>query len=74
MQGVFKGLRPVTIGLIASAALLLMNADNFGETPEHLQSRRTENCRKRMRRRSLAVGAAHMHRTIAAVRIAERRL
>ena len=36
VQGVFKGLRPVTIGLIASAALLLMNADNFGETPEHL--------------------------------------
>lgn len=30
IQGIFKGLRPVTIGLIASAALLLMNGDNFG--------------------------------------------
>lgn len=30
IRGIFKGLRPVTIGLIASAALLLMNGDNFG--------------------------------------------
>lgn len=30
IQGIFKGLRPITIGLIASAALLLMNGDNFG--------------------------------------------
>ncbi len=33
VRGVFKGLRPVVIGLIASAALLLMNAENFGSTP-----------------------------------------
>lgn len=32
IKGIFKGLRPVTIGLIASAALLLMNGDNFGTT------------------------------------------
>ena len=30
IKGIFAGLRPVTIGLIASAALLLMNGDNFG--------------------------------------------
>lgn len=30
--GVFAGLRPVVIGLIASAALLLMNSANFGST------------------------------------------
>lgn len=30
IRGIFKGLRPVVIGLIASAALLLMNAENFG--------------------------------------------
>ncbi|MCH5215765.1 MAG: chromate transporter [Muribaculaceae bacterium] len=29
VQGVFTGLRPVVVGLIASAALLLMNKDNF---------------------------------------------
>ncbi len=32
LKGVFKGLRPVVIGLIASAALLLMNSANFGST------------------------------------------
>lgn len=32
LKGVFKGLRPVIIGLIASAALLLMNSANFGST------------------------------------------
>ncbi|MDE6463416.1 MAG: chromate transporter [Muribaculaceae bacterium] len=32
LKGVFKGLRPVIIGLIASAALLLMNSSNFGST------------------------------------------
>lgn len=32
IKGIFRGLRPITIGLIASAALLLMNADNFGQT------------------------------------------
>lgn len=30
IRGIFMGLRPVVIGLIASAALLLMNAGNFG--------------------------------------------
>lgn len=32
VKGVFSGLRPVTVGLIASAALLLMNTANFGST------------------------------------------
>lgn len=32
VKGIFAGLRPVTIGLIASAALLLCNAENFGHT------------------------------------------
>ena len=32
VKGVFAGLRPVVVGLIASAALLLMNSANFGET------------------------------------------
>ena len=31
VRGIFMGLRPVVIGLIASAALLLMNGENFGE-------------------------------------------
>ncbi len=30
IKGMFKGLRPVVPGLIAAAALLLMNSDNFG--------------------------------------------
>ncbi len=30
IQGIFSGLRPVVVGLIASAALLLMNSENFG--------------------------------------------
>ena len=30
IQGALAGLRPVVVGLIASAALLLMNSDNFG--------------------------------------------
>ena len=30
VKGVFTGLRPVVVGLIASAALLLMNRANFG--------------------------------------------
>ena len=30
VEAVFKGLRPVVVGLIASAALLLMTEDNFG--------------------------------------------
>ncbi|MDO4511567.1 MAG: chromate transporter, partial [Bacteroidales bacterium] len=32
IKGAFMGLRPVVVGLIASAALLLMNEDNFGST------------------------------------------
>lgn len=30
IQGAFVGLRPVVVGMIASAALLLMNSENFG--------------------------------------------
>lgn len=30
IKGIFSGLRPVVVGLIASAALLLMNEANFG--------------------------------------------
>lgn len=30
IRGIFSGIRPVVIGLIASAALLLMNGENFG--------------------------------------------
>lgn len=36
VKGVFTGLRPVVVGLIASAALLLMNSANFGSTPEEV--------------------------------------
>lgn len=36
IKGVLSGLRPVVVGLIASAALLLMNHDNFGTTPLEL--------------------------------------
>lgn len=32
VKGIFAGLRPVVVGLIASAALLLINSANFGET------------------------------------------
>lgn len=32
VKGVFMGLRPVVVGLIASAAMLLMNSANFGST------------------------------------------
>ncbi len=39
IKGIFMGLRPVTVGLIASAALLLMNGENFGyETVDVLAS------------------------------------
>lgn len=31
-KSIFSGLRPVCVGLIGSAALLLMNKDNFGNT------------------------------------------
>jgi chromate transporter len=30
VESVFKGLRPAVIGLLAAAALLLMNEENFG--------------------------------------------
>ena len=30
VESVFMGLRPTVVGLVASAALVLMNADNFG--------------------------------------------
>lgn len=30
IEGIFRGLRPVVVGLIASAAILLMNGANFG--------------------------------------------
>lgn len=33
VKGIFSGLRPVVVGLIASAALLLMNSANFGSAP-----------------------------------------
>lgn len=33
IKGIFSGLRPVVVGLIASAAIMLMNAANF--CPEH---------------------------------------
>ena len=35
IKGAFMGLRPVVVGLIASAALLLMNQDNFGTESTH---------------------------------------
>lgn len=39
IKGIFSGLRPVVVGLIASAALLLMNSENFGDTtPEVIKS------------------------------------
>lgn len=39
VKGIFTGLRPVVVGLIASAALLLMNPENFGyETGETIVS------------------------------------
>lgn len=39
IRGIFHGLRPVVVGLIASAALVLMNTENFGtETREILIS------------------------------------
>lgn len=39
IKGIFMGLRPVVVGLIASAALLLMNGENFGtETTDLIKS------------------------------------
>lgn len=34
LKGVFSGLRPTIVGLVAAAALVLMNADNFGAPRE----------------------------------------
>lgn len=36
VKGVFMGLRPVVVGLIASAALLLMNSANFGVETQNI--------------------------------------
>lgn len=36
IRGIFAGIRPVVIGLIASAALLLMNAENFGTDTQEI--------------------------------------
>lgn len=36
IRGIFSGLRPVVIGLIASAALLLMNTENFGSADSEI--------------------------------------
>lgn len=39
IKGIFTGLRPVVVGLIASAALLMMNGENFGtESSEIIKS------------------------------------
>ena len=39
IKGIFAGLRPVVIGLIASAAMLHMNGENFGTTtPDIIKS------------------------------------
>ena len=35
LKAAFTGLRPVVVGLIASAALLLMNSENFGYEATH---------------------------------------
>lgn len=34
IKGIFSGLRPTIVGLVAAAALVLMNADNFGAPRE----------------------------------------
>lgn len=38
VTAVFSGLRPAVVGLLASAALVLMNADNFGSPHKDLYS------------------------------------
>ena len=38
VEAVFKGLRPAVVGLLASAALVLMNAENFGSPTEDTYS------------------------------------
>ena len=36
VEAVFGGLRPAVVGLLAAAALVLMNADNFGSPTDNL--------------------------------------
>lgn len=38
VEAVFKGLRPAVVGLLASAALVLMNAENFSSPQEDMYS------------------------------------
>ena len=38
VEAVFGGLRPAVVGLLASAALVLMNAENFGSPTEDTRS------------------------------------
>lgn len=38
VEAVFSGLRPAVVGLLASAALVLMNVENFGSPSTDLQS------------------------------------
>jgi chromate transporter len=38
VEAVFRGLRPAVVGLLASAALVLMTADNFGSPSSDLRS------------------------------------
>lgn len=38
VESVFAGLRPAVVGLLASAALVLMNAENFGSPTEDTRS------------------------------------
>ena len=38
VEAVFSGLRPAVVGLLASAALVLMNAENFSSPKEDMYS------------------------------------
>ena len=38
VESIFDGLRPAVVGLLASAALVLMNAENFGSPTEDTYS------------------------------------
>ena len=38
VEAVFSGLRPAVVGLLASAALVLMNVENFGSPTEDTRS------------------------------------
>ena len=37
-MAVFSGLRPAVVGLLAAAALLLMNSENFGSPTDDMRS------------------------------------